>query len=79
MNPWNARGLEFLGQVMLGDGITCLIAPRQHMRMWIDAFPWRPWRRLVGWYADHPGATIATGLIESAIAVALILRANRDQ
>jgi len=77
---WYARVLEIIGQTILGDGITCLMLPRKHWLLWVDAFPGLPaWRKLLLWYADRPKVTVATGLLECAIGTAMILRANRDR
>jgi hypothetical protein len=73
------RTVEVIGQTVVGDGITCLIVPRKHMLLWVDALPWRPWRTTVQWFADHKGVTAIVGLIECVIGVAMIVWASRDQ
>lgn len=73
------RILEIVGQAVLGDGITCIILPRRHMRLWVDAFPWRWWRTTVQWFADRPAVTIANGLFESLLGLWMIVRANRNR
>ncbi len=35
---WYARVLEIIGQTIVGDGITCLMLPRKHWLLWVDAF-----------------------------------------
>ena len=74
---WFARILEIVGQTILGDGVTCLIVPSKHMRLWRDAFAWQPWRNFVGWFEDRPNVTIVTGLVECLIGLAMIRRASR--
>jgi hypothetical protein len=73
------RMLEIAGQLMFGDGVTCMIVPRRHMRLWHDAFNWQPWRNLVQWCADRPNTTILIGLVESLAGLWCIVRSNRDQ
>jgi hypothetical protein len=75
---WYSRILEIAGQTMLGDGITCLIVPRKHMLLWRDAFPQQAWHNMVQWFADRPRVTIATGLVECLIGLAMIRRSSRD-
>ena len=73
------RILEIVGQLLLGDGVTCLIVPRRHMLLWRDALGWQPWRGLVQWFADHPNVTILTGLAESLLGLWCIVRSSRGQ
>jgi hypothetical protein len=75
---WSKRIEEIVGQVVLGDGITCIIVPRQHMYLWADAFPSAPfWRRTVLWFAARPAVTIALGIVECLLGVIMIARASR--
>ena len=72
------RVLEIIGQLVVGDAVTCFLVPSKHMRLWRNALPFTQWRTLVQWFVDRPRATLAAGVIEIVIGVALILRANRD-
>ena len=72
-----ARILEIVGQMIVGDAVTCLIVPRRHMLLWRDALPWPWWRRMTQWLADSPRVTMAAGLVEGVIGVGLIVRASR--
>ena len=76
---WYSRILEIVGQTVVGDGITCIIVPQRHMRLWVDAFPWRWWRTTVQWFIDRPGVTIVNGLLETALGLLLIVRASRGR
>ncbi len=71
------RILEIVGQLLLGDGVTCLIVPRRHMLLWRDALGWQPWRSFVQWFADRPSVTILTGLAESLLGLWCIVRSTR--
>lgn len=73
----NGRLLEILGQLLVGDAVTCLLVPRPHMLLWRDAFQARFWRDGVQWFADHPRTTAAVGLLEGAIGIGCIIRASR--
>jgi hypothetical protein len=75
---WSSRILEMAGQIILGDGVTCLIVPRKHMLLWRDAFSGQGWRRLVQWCADHPELTMLAGVAECVLGLVMIRRANRD-
>ncbi len=77
-NKWIQRVLEIIGQTVVGDAITCFLVPRKHMRLWRNALPWPWWRNMVQWFIDRPRVTVATGVVEAIIGVALILRASRD-
>jgi hypothetical protein len=76
MNP---RLLEIIGQLIVGDGITCILVPRRHMLLWRDAFGSQLWRRMVQWFADNQGTTIMVGLAEALAGLWCILRANRGR
>ncbi len=76
MNP---RVLEILGQVVVGDGITCLIVPRKHMLLWRDSLSWKWWRTMVQWFADNTWSTRLIGVAELAGGTWLIIKASRDQ
>lgn len=71
------RLLEIVGQLFVGDGVTCLIVPRRHMLLWRDALPWSVWRNLVQWFADRPSVTILTGLAEGLLGLWCIVKASR--
>jgi hypothetical protein len=73
------RILEIIGQLLFGDGVTCMIVPRRHMLLWRDAFNWQPWRNLIEWLADRPNTTILIGLVESLAGLWCIVRSSRDQ
>ena len=76
MNP---RVIEILGQVVVGDGVTCLIVPRRHMLLWRDSLPWTWWRTMVQWFADNPWSTMLIGVAELIGGTWLIVRASRDR
>ena len=69
--------VEIIGQLLVGDGITCIVVPRRHMLLWRNVLPWRPWRALVQWLADHPNVTILGGFVEALFGLRLIVRAVR--
>ncbi len=73
------RILEITGQLLLGDGVTCLIVPRRHMLLWRDALKWQPWRNLVQSCADRPNTVVLLGLVESLAGLWCIVRSSRDR
>ena len=75
---WQRRALEVLGELFAGDGVATLFAPRAHMQLWRDVFPWRMWNDLVRWLTAHPKATYALGLLELGIGVWLIHQATQN-
>jgi hypothetical protein len=72
------RLYEIAGTLIIGDGIAFLVAPRPHMLIWVDALEWPPWRSLVRWFADHPAAGRASGVVEIALGAWLLARAYDD-
>jgi hypothetical protein len=74
---WKRRTLEIVGQLFIGDGLTALLVPRGHMRLWQDAIPARSWRHLAQWFAERPGAARAQGLFSLTIGVWIVAKASR--
>ncbi len=75
---WKRRALELIGQLSVGDGLTSLLVPQAHMRLWQDAFPSRSWRQMVRWFTDRPAVTRAVGLFSLAIGVWLCIKASEE-
>jgi hypothetical protein len=76
---WKRRALELIGQLFVGDGLTSLLVPKAHMRLWQDVFPSRSWRHMVEWFADRPGVTRILGLFSLVTGVWLILKSSEGQ
>jgi hypothetical protein len=72
------RIYEIIGTLIIGDGFELLLAPRPHMLIWVEALKLPLWRRLVRWFADHPPAARATGVVEIALGAWLLARAYHD-
>ena len=72
------RIFEIVGTLVIGDGLAFLVAPRQHMLIWVDALEWRLWRNSVRWFAEHPSAGRISGVVELAIGAWLLARAYKD-
>ncbi len=76
---WRQRIQELIGQLFIGDGLTSLLVPAAHMRLWRDAFPSPAWRQMAEWFADRPGLTRVLGSFSIAIGVWLIIKATEEQ
>lgn len=76
---WTRRAIEVLGDLIAGDGLATVLAPRGHMRLWRAALPWRWWRSLTEWCADRPATTRLIGLSQIALGGWMQLRAARDR
>jgi hypothetical protein len=72
------RLYEIIGTLIIGDGLAFIFAPRPHMLIWVDALRLPLWRRLVRWFADHPPAARATGVLEVGLGVWMLAQAYRD-
>jgi hypothetical protein len=70
--------LEITGDLMVGDGLATLLAPRGHMRLWQTALPWSVWQRFVAWFAARPGLTRLVGGSQIVLGGWLLARASRD-
>lgn len=76
---WKRRALELIGQLLVGDGLTSLLVPAAHMRLWRDALPFPAWYRMAQWFADRPGVTRLFGSFSLTIGVWLIIKASERQ
>ena len=74
---WKRRALEIVGQLFIGDGLTALVVPRGHMRLWQGAVPARSWRQLAQWFAERPGAARAQGLFSLVVGVWIVTKASQ--
>jgi hypothetical protein len=72
------RIYEIVGTLIVGDGFAFLVAPRQHMLIWVEALELPAWRRLVQWFADHPTAGRIAGAIEIAVGAWIVARAYEE-
>lgn len=72
------RAYELVCSALLGDALTTIAAPEQHMRLWRDALPWRWWRALSDWFIARPAAARLYGLAQAAAALLALPRAYRD-
>jgi hypothetical protein len=63
------RSLEFIGMLLIGDGLLSLISPRRHCLLW-DIGP-GPCRELVEEFADHPNLARTAGVLETLLGLLL--------
>ena len=56
---------EMIAILMIGDGALSLTQPRRHMQLW-NAGP-EPWRKLVSFFEQRPGLTMAMGAASIAV------------
>lgn len=75
---WRRRILEITGDLIAGDGLATVLAPRAHMRLWQTALPWRGWQRAVAWFAAHPNVSRLVGVSQIVAGGWLMVVAWRD-
>jgi hypothetical protein len=54
--------LDFLGLLMVGDGVLTLIDPKRHCLLW-EVGP-KPCQELIDEFAEHPRIARVSGLLE---------------
>lgn len=72
------RIIGVIGQVLVGDALTNLLVPREHMLLWEKGLPEGEWRSAVQSAAEHPNMTRLSALLEGAFGVFLIYHAVRN-
>jgi hypothetical protein len=63
------RSLEFLGMLLIGDGLLSLISPKRHCLLW-DIGP-SPCRELIEEFSERPNLARAAGVLETFLGVLL--------
>ena len=69
---WASRLKEFAAMISIGDGVLALIAPRNHVALWLLG-PKRL-RKLTLWFAENPTYTRLGGIAEIGLGIWLALR-----
>jgi len=69
---WAKRLKEFSAMLSIGDGVLALVAPRDHVALWLLG-PKRL-RKLGAWFAENPIYTRLGGLVEAGLGLWLALR-----
>ncbi len=75
---WKRRTLEIVGQLCIGDGLTALLMPRGHMRLWQSAIPAQSWHQLAQWFAERPVAARLQGLFSLTVGIWMVMQASRE-
>ncbi len=63
----NKRLLEFLGLLLVGDGVLSLVDPKRHCLLW-EIGP-KSCRDFIDEFAQHPASTRWLGAAEAALGV----------
>ena len=69
---WTSRLKEFAAMTSIGDGVLALIAPRNHVALWLLG-PKRL-RKLTLWFVENPIYTRLGGIVETGLGIWLALR-----
>ncbi len=72
------RLIGVVGQVLVGDALTNLLVPREHMLLWHPMLPEGKWKSAVRSAAEEPTGTRLTALLEAAFGIFLIYHAVRN-
>ena len=73
---WASRLKEFAAMISIGDGVLALIAPRNHVALWLLG----PMglRKLTLWFAENPTYTRLGGIAETGFGIWLALRQYQE-
>ncbi len=72
------RIIGIIGQLLVGDALTNLLVPREHMLLWEAKLPKGTWKSAVRSAAELPNATRLSAILEGIAGVWLIYHAVRD-
>ena len=73
---WASRLKQFSAMISIGDGVLTLIAPRNHVALWL-LVPKRL-RKLAAWFAKNPVYTRLGGIVEIGFGLWLALRQYKE-
>jgi hypothetical protein len=73
---WANRLKESMAMISIGDGVLALIAPRNHVALWLLG-PKRL-RKLTLWFVENPIYTRLGGIAEIGLGIWLALRQYRE-
>ena len=74
---WASRLKQFSAMISIGDGVLTLIAPRNHVALWLLGGPKRL-RKLAAWFAKNPVYTRLGGIVEIGFGIWLALRQYKE-
>ncbi len=72
------RIIGIIGQLLVGDALTNLLVPREHMLLWHQGLPEGTWKSAVRCAAEQPNATRLSAVLEGIVGVYLIYHAVRQ-